>query len=367
MNSSTATRTARAGTITTKSLRDREWLQRHGGFIFMILLVLYALLFRPFWKPMILGFLFASASGPLQARLNRALHSRRKPVAYGILAVITLSTVGLLVLIGVQIYYTLFQAFDNGDVVGAWSKTLIGARDKILGWLQEQDILTSVDLNKQIGRATGAAVTYIRDLALIGTSDFLAATPEILLNFFVFMMAFAAFLLMGSRTFITTANVLGIEGNHEQQFRRFEKICALSLGSVLLTGLLQATLVTIGARVCSLGNYFLIFAATFILSMIPFAGGGLLPFVLAVISIIQGDAASGTILLVTAGVAVVSENFLKAFLFSKAAATNPLISMISLIGGVTLMGFAGLFIAPVIEQLVMAEFHRRREAQSAGP
>jgi predicted PurR-regulated permease PerM len=274
--------------------------------------------------------------------------------------------VTLSVTLAVKIYTTLFQAFENTDSLGDWTQKLQVFRDQILTWLQEHDILTSVDMHKHIDRMTNSALTYVRDMLLGLARDFLASTPEVILNFFIFILAFAAFLLMGSRAFVSTANVLGIEGNHNEQFARFEKVCALSLGSVLMTGLVQATIVVIGALICGLGNYFIIFAVTFIFSMIPVLGGGVLPFVLAVIMFFQGETSNGIVLLITSGIAGTSDNILKAWLFSKAAETNPAISLISLIGGIALFGFPGLFIAPTVEQLVMAEYHRRRQLQARG-
>ncbi len=343
-----------------------NWIERHGGFFFILLAALYSLLFFPIWKPVLLGFLFASASGPLQSRLRRLLRSRRAPVAFGILVGVTLLVSGLVALLAVKTYLTLFQAFEKSDSIEQWSQTLIGLRNTVMVWLQERGILTSIDVHDQIDRVTTSVLEYARNFLLTGARNVLSATPQIVLNFTIFIMAFAAFLLMGLRVFASTATVLGFEGDFDRALNRFEKICALSLGSVILTGLVQATIVTTGALICSYGNYFLIFAATFIFALVPMMGGGVLPFVLGLIAFMQGDSNSGIILLVTGGISGLSDNVLKAWLFSKASATNPLISLISLIGGILLIGFAGLFVAPVIEQLLMAELRHRREAQVAG-
>ncbi len=58
-------------------------------------------------------------------------------------------------------------------------------------------------------------------------------------------------------------------------------------------------------------------------------------------------------MVVTAVIVGISDNVLRAWLFSRAAESNPAISIITLLGGIALFGFPGLFIAPVIEQLVM--------------
>jgi predicted PurR-regulated permease PerM len=150
---------------------------------------------------------------------------------------------------------------------------------------------------------------------------------------------------------VTQALRLGSTG--KEHFQRFEKICGLALGSVLLTAFLQSCLVVVGALIAGFGNLVMIFALSFFLAMIPVIGAGAVPLGLTALSFLQGDATAGIIMLVTSVIVSVSDNILRAWLFSRAAKSNAAISIITLIGGVTLFGFPGLFIAPVLEQLVM--------------
>lgn len=331
------------------------------GWTFTILVGLYLILFLPFWKPVILGFLFASAAGPLERRIREKLHTSRKPIAYSVLILSTLLVVALVAILGVQIYGLIYQAVTNTDELAGLTQKLTGAHDSIWAWLESKNLVFSTEWQQQLDKIVANTLVSLKSVLLIQAQAFFASTPEVLLNIFIFTLAFAAFLLMGGKVFMSVTSVFGVEGNHAQQFQRFEKICFVSLGSVILIGLMQATLVVIGAWICSIGNYFLILAITFIFSMIPLLGAGLVPIGILVFNLVQGDTFSAVVMGATALITGVADNVLKAWLFSKAAKTNPIISMISLIGGITLMGFAGLFIAPTIEQLVMAEYHRRKE------
>jgi predicted PurR-regulated permease PerM len=336
------------------------------GFTFLILVGLYVMLFLPFWKPVILGFLFACACGPLERRLREHLHtSNRRPVAYAVLAISTLIVGVVIAVLVVQIYSILYQLFDNKEELSALTQRLSGAHDAIWNWLESKNLVFSEQWQRQLDKIVGTTLISLRDILIERAQMFFAATPVILLNMFIFVLAFSAFLLMGARAFVSAASTFGIEGDHAQQFHRFERVCFVSLGSVILVGMMQASIVTIGARICGTGSYFLVFALTFIGSMIPITGAGIVPVGFLLFNLIQGDTFSSVVFGITAGITGVADNVLKAWLFSKASKTNPVVSMISLLGGVSLMGFAGLFIAPTVEQLVMAEFHRRGSDNTA--
>jgi predicted PurR-regulated permease PerM len=263
--------------------------------------------------------------------------------------------------LGVQIYGLIYQMFNNTDELANLTQKVTGAHDSIWTWLESKDLIFSTEWQQQLDKIVGNTLVSVKSGLLAQAQNFFASTPEVLLNIFIFTLAFAAFILMGGKVFMSVTSVFGIEGDHANQFQRFEKVCFVSLGSVILIGLMQASLVTIGARICGVGSYFIVFALTFIFSMIPLLGAGLVPVGFLIFNVVQGDTFSAVVMGITALITGVADNVLKAWLFSKAAKTNPIISMISLIGGITLMGFAGLFIAPTIEQLVMAEYHRRRE------
>ncbi len=338
--------------------------RRPLGTGFVILIFLYLMLFIPFWKPVVLGVLFAAACGPLERRLREVLHSRRKPVAYGVLATVSIVASVLLVIIGVQTYALLFEAFGDTNMISNLGQRFAELRGQIWARLESYELFVSMEWHKQLERIINSTLVSTRDTLLAGASAFFAATPEILLNLFIFTLAFAAFLLMGSKPYLAVAQLLSFNGDSAEQFRRFERVCFISLGSVLLTGVLQSSIVVVGAWICGLSNYFLIFAVTFIFSMIPLLGAGLVAAAFALVALFQGDMFVALTMGITAGVTGVADNLLKAWLFSKAAKTNAVISLISLLGGIALLGFAGLFIAPTIEQLVMAEYHRRKSLSS---
>ncbi len=311
---------------------------------------------------MIMGFLFASACGPLEQMLRSTLRTEKKALSYLALSGIVVALAVLVVVFSVQMYSLIYQAFDSSSSLISLTDKVDSVRAAAWGWLESFDLFNSAEWRDHIDKIINSVIQSSQNGLLEVARGFITSTPQIVLSLFIFALAFMAFLMMGSKVFISTADALGFKGDHSELFNRFERICFLSLGSVILTGAVQASIMTLGARIAGEGSYFLIFVATFLFSMIPLLGAGFVGVVFTVVAIVQGQTDIAIIMGITTIITGGIENILKAWLFSKASKTNPIISIISLLGGIALFGFVGLFLAPTIEQLVMSEFRRRNSA-----
>ena len=330
-----------------------QWNENKTRFLIYSLIGLYLLLFLPFWQPVLLGFLFASALAPLVDMIRKKVHTRRSRVAY--LTVVTglILFIGFIVLVALQIYSQLYELSQNKDTVAGLGDKISGVRDQILNWTNQQSYLSSFNIRGQLDKAVVSITNGSKNLLVVLAGGFVSRAPVILLDLFIFILAFAAFLVIQPRIWTNTSRALRLGNRGREHFKRFERICSLALGSVIITALMQAVLVVIGAAIAGYGSWVMIFAVSFIFALIPVLGAGLVPILLTVLSFIQGDSFSGVIMLATSVIVGISDNVLRAWLFSRAAESNPVISIITLLGGIALFGFPGLFIAPVIEQLVM--------------
>jgi predicted PurR-regulated permease PerM len=349
-----------------KALQIR-WSARSQKLFLIGIFALYAMLFLPFWKEMIMGFIFASACAPALRELRSRLASRSNGIAYGAVIAAVVLLIGIVGIAAFQIYSVTYEIVSSPEKLGAYNQQLTSIRDTVLHWINDQGFLSRFGTERKINQAILTASESARTYALAAASAFLAAAPEILLSFAIFLGAFAAFLVIGDRTFSTTAQIFQLKPAARKHFLKFEKICGIALGSVLLIGSAQALLVTIGGYIAGYRSVFPVFVATFIFSLVPVLGAGLMAAVLAVFSLLQGDYSGAIIMGVTAAIAGTADNVLRPWFFSRAAQTNPIFSLISLFGGVAIFGFAGLFIAPVLEQLAMTYVLLDRETPQAPP
>lgn len=330
-----------------------SWNHNKTQFVVYLLIGLYLLLFLPFWQPVVLGFLFASALSPLVNMIRRRFHTRRTRVAYFTVAAGLILFIGFIAFIALQIYSQVFELSQNKESLAGVNDKISGLRDQVLAWTNQQPYLSSFNVREQIDKAVVGATNTIKNLLMSFTAGFVSRAPVILLDLFIFITAFAAFLVIQPRLWTNMSRALRLGDRGKEHFKRFEKICSLALGSIILTALMQSVLVVIGAAAAGFGSLVMIFVLSFVFALIPVLGAGLVPVLLMIISFIQGDTTSALIMLASAVIVGISDNVLRAWLFSKAADSNPAISIITLLGGIALFGFPGLFIAPVIEQLVM--------------
>lgn len=344
-----------------KALQIR-WSSRSQKIFLIGIFALYAMLFLPFWKEMIMGFIFASACAPGLRALRSRLATRSNGVAYGAVIGAVVLITGIVAIAAFQIYSVTYEIVSSPEKLAAYNNQLTSLRDTVLQWVNGQGYLARFGTPQKINQTVLTLSESARTYALAAASAFLAAAPEILMSFAIFLGAFAAFLVIGERTFTTSAQIFQLKPKAYKHFAKFEKICGIALGSVLLIGSAQALLVTIGAYIAGYTSVFPVFVATFIFSLVPVLGAGLMAAVLAVMSLLQGGYTGAIILGVTTLIAGTADNILRPWFFSRAAKTNPIFSLISLFGGVALFGFAGLFIAPVLEQLAMTYVLLDREA-----
>ncbi|MGE0526085.1 MAG: AI-2E family transporter [Bdellovibrionales bacterium] len=330
-----------------------HWTPRKTQLVLLTIVGLYLILFLPFWKPVLLGFLFAAACAPLVNRVRVRMNARRTRIAYATVTLGLVLLIGLSGVVALQIYSQLYDIFQSQESVASFSEKISGFRDQLLAWTSRQEYLSSFNVKAQFDRAVVGVTNSAKGLLLTGARTFVASAPTILLQMFIFFIAYSAFLVSLPRLWIGLCRLLNLEGSSAEHFRKFEFICSLSLGSVLITGLLQSILVFGGAALAGYSGLILIFSVAFICSLIPVVGAGSVAFVLFLAGLFRGETSVALIMLATTIVVGISDNVFRAWLFSRAAKSNPAISIITLLGGIALMGFPGLFVAPVLEQLVM--------------
>lgn len=330
-----------------------------------VLFFIYALFFLPFWQPLFLGFTFACACTPLVSTLQSRMHSTRKSTAYFLMAILFLMVVIILGVGGLKIYSLVYTALQDSEGMGSQFDRLEVLKNQLINYLRHIPFVDEQQIEQQVNRSLTSMGIQVRDFLIGGAKNLLVQTPQILLNIFVFLLSFAVVLAWGPRKwiFISRFSIFG-ESSNLDKYRKFERVCGISIGSILLVGLIQATLVSIG---CMITGYpgFISFLGSFILSLIPIIGAGSVPFVLSLLSFASDSASAGMILAITTVIVGTSDNLIRAWLFSKAAQTNPAVSLLALLGAISLFGFTGLFLAPVIEQLTMSYLFSDSESKPA--
>lgn len=175
--------------------------------------------------------------------------------------------------------------------------------------------------------------------------------PDFLLSFAVFIVTLYL-LLRHSSTIYRKFNSLKVMSQEDRHriVRILQEVSYSSVFSSVITGLLQATIVSVGAMVfMSHMDFVLIFIITFLCSFIPVIGAAPIAFALAGFAWIKEGPGPTFGMAAVGVVAGTADNILRVFLTKVVRdELHPFISLLAIIGGVIVLGLPGLFLGPVI-------------------
>ena len=143
------------------------------------------------------------------------------------------------------------------------------------------------------------------------------------------------------------------EENGEAFIHMCRVCCREVFFSNIITGILQATIVSVGALVFDIGDFFLVFFITFIVSFIPIIGAAPVAAVLAVLCFMDNRFGAGVGMMILSVVSGLADNIIRPYLGTLGEVeVHPFIGLLAVIGGVSMFGLPGLFIGPLVASLI---------------
>lgn len=119
--------------------------------------------------------------------------------------------------------------------------------------------------------------------------------------------------------------------------------------SNIATGGIQSVIVATGVALLGLGDWFLVFFVTLILSFIPVIGAAPVAFLFGLLGFFKGNNTAAIILVVLGGITGVIDNLLRPWLATFGESKiPPIVAFVCVIGGALLLGFPGLFIGLLV-------------------
>jgi predicted PurR-regulated permease PerM len=143
------------------------------------------------------------------------------------------------------------------------------------------------------------------------------------------------------------------EKNGEAFIHMCRVCCREVFFSNIITGILQATIVSVGALVFDIGDFFLVFFITFIVSFIPIIGAAPVAAFLAILCFMDSRFGAGVGMMILSAVSGLADNIIRPYLGTLGEVeVHPFIGLLAVIGGVIMFGLPGLFIGPLIASLI---------------
>jgi predicted PurR-regulated permease PerM len=310
----------------------------------LVILVLCAYIFLPFMPPIIMGALLALALVPTQNFLIRKKISHQKSLLTMVLGIVFLA------------FAPTFVFFIRGSKM---VNEYINNPEFIekLKTLQNQLVVKFHDWAPMIGLKPEEIDGHVQSIATKAGTFFLslfgsvvARVPDITLFVIIMLISMWVFLSRGFKIRILFDRYFNFSKENSDKFIQVLVVSSKTVFfSNVITGLIQALFVTIGAVFFGVGDWFLVLFITFISSFIPVIGAGPVAFVLALYSFLSGDNVAGVGLIVVAGISGAIDNILRPILVtSKEVEVPALISLLAVLGGVGAFGLKGLFLGPFI-------------------
>nr|BDT27682.1 AI-2E family transporter [Bacteriovorax sp. HI3] len=185
-------------------------------------------------------------------------------------------------------------------------------------------------------------------------SDMVTQIPDLLLGVLVMNLSFYFFLLKEDEIREIFDRYYYFSKDHSNRFINVLKSsCREVFLSNVITGILQSTIISLGALACGLGDFYIVFFLTFIISFIPVIGAAPMAFALAIIAFVEKRTGAGIAMAIIGTFAGVADNLVRPYLVSLGEVEVPaFIGFLAVIGGVYVLGLPGLFVGPLLASLV---------------
>ena len=180
---------------------------------------------------------------------------------------------------------------------------------------------------------------------------------DIIIGFFVHVLALYYFLADGREMMGTLMRLVPLDtGYQERLVTEFDEVSRAVVLAHLLAGLAQSTLAGIGFYFAGLGSVFLLMLLTFLGSMVPFVGAASVWVSAAIWLFFVEQRQLAAILLAVYGVTIIStvDNVLKPIVLHGRSKLNPLLAVLSVLGGVQALGPVGVFVGPMAVAFLQA-------------
>ena len=250
----------------------------------------------------------------------------------------------------------------DGDTIGKLAKSANGGGSvgsAASAWILKQSTLQNLFEKfqvepAQISKLLTKAVDTVAPKLAAGANSLVAGMPETIMTFLVVIAAlFTLFSNFNEWLPQFSQNPIFKRQETREIVREYLSICASVVIATVSSGLVQATVLGTAALLIGTVNPLLVAAVTFTASFLPLLGSGIVSTVLVVGHLIMGEWSPALGFLVAGALAGVSDNLVAPLVVGSRTSLHPLLSLLSALGAIELIGFFGVFIGPVVAMMFL--------------
>jgi predicted PurR-regulated permease PerM len=213
-----------------------------------------------------------------------------------------------------------------------------------------------------LGAVAAKAIGIVSQFLVSRSASIFSSITHFVVNFFVMIFALYYLLLRGPGILHELSQLSPLRPEHEEKImEKFRAISRATLGGSLATALIQGTAGGVIFFFFGLSSPLLWGAVMAVLSLVPVVGTALVWAPLVVYYILRGAVWRGIILLAIFVVVVGTvDNVVKPVFIRRGAEIDTLWIFLSVLGGIGVFGFLGLFLGPFLVTicLVLVEIYK---------
>lgn len=211
------------------------------------------------------------------------------------------------------------------------------------------------------------------------TGDLLGYTVKIIVGTVIMIIAVYFFFAEGPAMLTTLMRLSPLDDTYERELlKEFDGICRAVVTATLLAAVVQGLLAGFGFWLAGLDSVFLLMLLTTVFAMVPFVGAATVWVPASLWLYFYEDRFWPAVLLAIYGAGIVStsDNIIKPLVLSGTSNLHPLLALLSVLGGVQVMGPIGIFVGPMIVvffktmldilQRELTSIERNRNATASG-
>ena len=330
--------------------------------MFLIIILLAFYIAKPFLPALLTGGIIAYLSYPLYNKtLKRIKNKNVSALIVSILAILLITIPFLIVLslISKEAYDTYTSLSQQN--LGTNFMSIICKNE---GWISCRSLKSLVKFlpEENLDYYFQVTIEKITGFILSNASRFIASIPSVLLNLFV--MAFVVYYSLrdGSAIGVKIRNILPLKEPHKQEvLDKFHNVTYGVFYGNITIAIVQGILGIVGFALLGVPSPVLWGLVMMLFALVPYFGSAIiwLPAALNLIFIgyLQGETSfiiRGSIL-IAYGALVIStiDNILKPKLIGSKAKIHPVLVLIGVFGGLSLFGFIGFILGPLMLALLM--------------
>jgi predicted PurR-regulated permease PerM len=236
--------------------------------------------------------------------------------------------------------------------IGKANSEFMKFKYELLGGRTKASIIeTANPTGEELQRYSSSLVSFMRDKLFALGGSITAFVTSTLFGGVIMIIGLYFFLLDGPAMLESLQGLSPIEDKHEKELaHEFARVSRAVVVATLLSAAVQGILAGLGFWFCGLESIFLLTLLSGVLAMVPFVGAAAVWIPCALYLYFVDNNPYAAIGLAIYGGAIISmaDNIIKPWILHGQSNLHPLLALLSVIGGVAVLGPIGILIGPMI-------------------